>query len=217
MARDKTKPLRGSDEQEEMTVVILRFKGGGESLQKGFDTVSQALAALGSPSLPERKTSPSLPGKQADTPHDGKNGNTSKTSRDEIEGEFEEVVEDNSEEVQQRSGGNRKYSKPKFDGALDLDVGDTTFKDYCEEKRPSTDTDKYLVAAAWLKKHGGHATFTASQIFTCFRAMNWPEQKDFMQPVRLMMKNKSYFEKKGRLDWAITTVGFKAAEAVTGK
>src|SRR5690348_9741506 len=49
MARDKNKAFPGPEEQEEMTVVILRFKGGGETLRKGFDTVSQALAALGPP------------------------------------------------------------------------------------------------------------------------------------------------------------------------
>ena len=49
MARDK-KPARGAAEpqqQEEMTVVVLKFKGGSHSLQKGFDAVSQAINALG--------------------------------------------------------------------------------------------------------------------------------------------------------------------------
>ena len=49
MARER-KPERGPDEsraQEEMTVVVLKFKGGSQSLQKGFDAVSQAISALG--------------------------------------------------------------------------------------------------------------------------------------------------------------------------
>ena len=50
MARDK-KPASVSVEpaQEEMTVVVLRFKGGSHTLQKGFDAVNQAIAALGAP------------------------------------------------------------------------------------------------------------------------------------------------------------------------
>lgn len=49
MARDK-KAARGRDEpqvQEEMTVIVMRFTGSSQSLQKGFDAVSQALSALG--------------------------------------------------------------------------------------------------------------------------------------------------------------------------
>ena len=48
MARDK-KPVGGSVEpqQEEMTVVVFKFKGGAESMQKGFDAVNNAIAALG--------------------------------------------------------------------------------------------------------------------------------------------------------------------------
>ena len=54
MPREK-KSLAGSNEpqpQEEMTVVVMRFRGSGDTLQKGFDTVSQALAALGPPQPP---------------------------------------------------------------------------------------------------------------------------------------------------------------------
>jgi hypothetical protein len=57
MAREKNKGFGGPEEQEGMTVVILRFKGGGDTLRKGFDTVSQALAALGPavPAPPEKE------------------------------------------------------------------------------------------------------------------------------------------------------------------
>ncbi len=59
MARDgKNRITQVNGEQEEMTVVILRFKGGGETLQKGFDTVSQALAALGPPAVSQRRLPP---------------------------------------------------------------------------------------------------------------------------------------------------------------
>jgi hypothetical protein len=55
MARER-KGVSTVPEQEEMTVVILKFKGGCDTLRKGFDTVSQALAALGpQPPLSGRK------------------------------------------------------------------------------------------------------------------------------------------------------------------
>jgi hypothetical protein len=52
MARN-SKPVVGSTEsqQEEMTVVVFKFKGGPESMQKGFDAVNSAIAALGPGSM----------------------------------------------------------------------------------------------------------------------------------------------------------------------
>ncbi|MGB7591715.1 MAG: hypothetical protein WCD04_06660 [Terriglobia bacterium] len=218
---NKSKMVQVSGEQEEMTVVILRFKGGGETLQRGFDTVSQALAALGPPSGNQRRIAPlgHLPATHARTvelPGTDGGGATPEVPPDGAEPEA--VGIEIPEESGQRGGtGGRKYSKPKFDSTLKLDAGDVTFKDYCAQRQPDSDNDKYLVAAAWLTKHGGHPTFTASQVFTCFRAMGWNEQADFMQPVRLMMKNKSYFEKAGRYDWKLTQVGMDASEAIRPK
>ena len=210
-----------SEEQEEMTVVILRFKGGGETLQKGFDTVSQALAALGPPAGNQRRLAPlgQLPAAHARTVEPPGSDGGKATPEVPPDGAVPEAVGiETPEESAQRGGsGGRKYSKPKFDDTLKLDAGDVTFKDYCAQRQPESDNDKYLVAAAWLTNHGGHPSFTASQIFTCFRYMNWSEQKDFMQPVRIMMKNKSYFVKDGRFGWKLTQVGLDAAEAIAPK
>ena len=52
MPRDNRKEApKLNDQQQEMTVVIFRFKGGGETLRKGFDTVSQAIRQIG-PTMP---------------------------------------------------------------------------------------------------------------------------------------------------------------------
>lgn len=49
MAREKRYvPLVYEPVQEEMTVVVVKFKGGPESMQKGFDAVNNAIAALAS-------------------------------------------------------------------------------------------------------------------------------------------------------------------------
>jgi hypothetical protein len=223
MARDgKNRMPQGSEEQEEMTVVILRFKGAGESLQKGFDTVGQALAMLGQPAIHQRRLAALAPAPAGTARNHEQNAADSNGGKpvgaEDVEAEFEDAVVESSEDSAQRGGSaGRKYTKPKFDSKLKLDAGAVTFKDYCGQKKPETDNDKYIIAAAWLTKYGDHPVFTAGQIFTCFRAMTWDEQKDFMQPVRLMMKNKSYFEKAGRFDWKLTQVGLEAAEAVTPK
>ena len=45
MATKKNRPDE-DPQQEEMAVVIFRLKGGSPTLQKGFDTISQALSAF---------------------------------------------------------------------------------------------------------------------------------------------------------------------------
>ena len=39
-------PPSGQDAQEEMTVFVLRMKGGGDTMRKGFDALNHAVAAL---------------------------------------------------------------------------------------------------------------------------------------------------------------------------
>lgn len=193
-------------------VLWLRFGGGGDSLQKGFETVSQALAALGPPPVHHQRRLPSV---VSPTPTASELPDAEKDAET-PEGEESFEASEVSEVSRQRSSA-RKYSKPKFYNTLNLDAGDVKFKDYCAQKNPASDNDKYLVAAAWLTEHGGHVNFTANQLFACFRAMNWSEQKDFMQPVRVMMRKKSYFEKVTQKTWKLTGVGLTAAKAVSGE
>src|SRR5581483_12465615 len=47
MAQKKPAFLGPDPPQEEMTVVVVKFKGGPESMQKGFDAVNNAILALG--------------------------------------------------------------------------------------------------------------------------------------------------------------------------
>lgn len=222
MAREpKNKAAQAGPEQEEMTVVILRFKGGGQTLQKGFDAVNQALSALGPTTASHRRHALPSP-TTADAPRGAEvvaeDGEASdpEVASDVLDSQSE-YAEPVTESVQHNGEAARKPSKPKFDSSLDLSAGSVAFKDYCEQKQPGTDNDRYLVAAAWLANHGGHAEFSASQLFTCFRAMGWNEQVDFMQPVRKMKQKKSYFERTSERNWKLTQVGMAAAEAIAPK
>ena len=98
MAREKNKPVRGNEDeqQEEMTVVILRFKGSGDTLQKGFDTVSQALAALGPVSPPQQQRAfASRPAPAQLAAPQAVNGNGSGDADTvDVDAEFEEAMED---------------------------------------------------------------------------------------------------------------------------
>jgi|GEM_PF-4867499 len=213
MARDKSKSLSTVQEQEEMTVLILRLKGDGDTLRKGFEAVSQALSAFApaTAAAPSRRILPG-PGNVQALP-DG--------TQSAVEGDGQEVVLDtengdgNSAEPRE-SGTPRKYSTPKFLDDLKLDP-ETPWRDYAKEKNPQSEADKYLVAAAWLTEHGGNEKFTINHIFTCFRATGWPMQKDPSQPLRQMKSKKSFFEKLGRGIWKLTDPGLHEAKSLPRK
>lgn len=218
MARDsKNKVPRGSEEQEEMTVVILRFKGGGETLQKGFDAVSQALAALGQSPAVHHHRRFGAPAQAAELPLVEMDGKPDTDTQD-LEEKVENGTETGRESRERGFSSTRKYSTPTFISDLDLNGSDGVgWKDFAERKNPHSANEKYLLAAAWLAEHGSLENFTVDHIFTCFRAMGWEEQKDFGQPLRAMKSKKSYFENPSRGQWKLTRVGLEAAKAIAQK
>ena len=108
----------------------------------------------------------------------------------------------------------RKYNfLPNFD----VNPAAMPLKKFLGTKEYS-ESDKYLVVSLWLMRHGGMDPFTPDHVFTCFRAMDWKQQIDFTQPIRLMKSKKSYFENPVKGSWRLTAgVGVPAAEAALAK
>jgi hypothetical protein len=218
MARNKP-PVSGSPEpqQEEMTVVVFKFKGGAESMQKGFDAVNSAIAALGpAPGAHHQRTVVQRTPAQIAPPPP--NGHV-------IDAEHEDVVDETeAEEVEQETaapatnGRPKKPLAPKQSFMNDFNLapaGAPSWKDFATQKNPATETDKFLVASLWTQTHGAADPFTGGHLFTCFRAMNWTTQVDMIQPLRQMKSKKSYYENPERGKWKLTVgVGVPAAEAV---
>jgi hypothetical protein len=182
-----------------MTVVILRFKGGGDTLRKGFDTVSEALSVLG-PAIP-RRALPTLPPQETPSGH----------SVDESELGAEKLERTGQPAEEDSAGAPRQRHRPRFLDELNLEPdGQQSWKDYAQEKAPRTSDEQYLVAAGWLAEHGGHEVFRGAHIFSCFRAMKWAEPVDFTQPMRRLKQRRSYFEVPKRGEWKLTQVGVTA-------
>jgi hypothetical protein len=203
MARDsKSKASSRLEEQEEMTVVILRFKGGGETLRKGFSTVSEALATLG-PGIPQRRLL-----------NHSDNESSAQAKLVNSDEEAEEIDEGFEESASDANGSERRGPrKPKYLSDLKLSPdGQMAWKEYATEKNPNTVEEKYLVAAAWLTLHGGVDIFKIDHVFTCFRAMEWDVRKDFSQPMRQLRADKSYFELPKKNHWKLTEIGLAAAD-----
>lgn len=218
MPRDK-KPVSGSPEQqqEEMTVVVFKFKGGADSMQKGFDAVNSAISAL-SPSHPgphPRATFQRISAQLPQVPQDGRVIDTE--HEDFVEGpEVEEFAQETATPA--TNGKPKKPLAPKqgFLGDFNLmPAGVPPWKDFATGKNARTEIEKFLVTSLWLQTHGGVDPFTGSHLFTCFRAMDWKTQIDMIQPLRKMKSKKSYYENPIQGKWRLTAgAGVPAAEAV---
>lgn len=211
MARDK-KPGRGADEpqQEEMTVVVLKFKGGSHSLQKGFDAVSQAISALGpGPQNSHRVVVQRQPAQIA-----AGNGDVIDAAPDDTADDGAAELEDTEQETPKQK---KTPAAPKYTFMNDFNLtpgGVPSLRDYCTQKNPQTENDKFLVASAWIMTHGGVDPFTGGHLFTAFRAMEWKTQVDMTQPLRIMKSKKSYYENPSSGKWKLTAIGLTAAENV---
>jgi hypothetical protein len=196
-------------QQEEMTVVVVKFKGGPESMQKGFDAVNNAIAALG-PAQPnsQRVIVQRTPAKLSPP-----------LAQDDqvLDAEIEEPNTAESENVAPAPEAPASTPKPRkpytFISEFNLSpAGVPSLKEYCTAKKPQNDSDKCLVAGAWIQTHGGIDPFTGRHLFTAFRAMEWKTQSDMTQPMRLLKSKKSYFDNPSSGKWRLTGIGLEAAE-----
>lgn len=209
-------PPIGHDAQEEMTVMVLRLKGGGDTLRKGFDALNNALAALGAPApvVVQRHTAAALP-PQVISAHAGTNGAGTVTEADPEEEEVEDEEQSSVASASAPAAPSKPRKKPPFNTKLDLNGKDKPWKDFWEERAPGTVGDSYLVATLWLTEQAGMTDFSLSDVFTLFRTAKWTEQADFSQPLRKLKSKESYFENPTPKTWKLTQHGLNAARAIT--
>jgi hypothetical protein len=201
-------PQGNEDRQEEMTVVVLKLKGGGDTLRKGFDALSSAFALLG-PGAVLTKRVPIGPSKQL-------NGSLAEQASDEEEPVLDEepVAIDAAPASFSAPARTPAQRKPKFLTEFDLNAGATSWKDFAGSRAPKNDNEKYLLAALWITEEAKLPDFSVSHVFTCFRAMKWSEQVDFSQPMRQMKHRDSYFSHPTPRTWKLTQPGLDAARGV---
>jgi hypothetical protein len=204
----KSVPASDPVQDEELVVTVVRFKGSGETARKGIDAVSQALAAaFGGGTTVMRQVNgrkaAALPAAPADS-IDVDTGN------DEAEEQDDEQQDEATPSITAK-GPAKPRKLPKFDSKLAV----TPFKAFAAERNPQTVDEKYLVACLWLQEEAQLESYGASQVFTCFRAMEWQTYDDFTQPMRQLKKNKSYYadaDKRG--EWKLNDHGLDEARKV---
>src|ERR1035438_7851220 len=139
MAREK-KPAYGpvDPQQEEITFIVVKFKGGSESMQKGFDAVNNAIAALGPVQQNNQRVIVQRP--PAQLPPASANGSVIDAETQDIPNENE--VEELAPETAAPANGNLKPKKqagPKQSFLTDFNLAPDNVKswtDFAAEKNP---------------------------------------------------------------------------------
>lgn len=129
-----------------------------------------------------------------------------------VETAEEEVVEASSE---QRNGElfapvRPRPRKPPTPHVVDIDLtsGPVPLKAFCTEKHPSSETERYLVIAMWLKEHRHIADVDMHHIYTCYRHMGWSTPDDPVQPLRDLKRKRGCFNKgQARGSYSINHIG----------
>ena len=201
-------------QQEEMTVVVFKFKGGSESMQRGFDAVNGAIAALGPAAQPSNQRMVIHRANAQLAPLATQTGDVQNS-----EVEASDVETQSSDDVTVAPAPNAPAAKPRkaytFMSDFDLaPAGVPSWKEHAAQRSPRTDNDKFMVAAAWIQTHGGADPFTGRHLFTVFRAMDWKTQADMTQPMRVLKSKKSYFENPSSGKWRLTGIGLDAANVI---
>jgi hypothetical protein len=210
------KPVSGPVEpqQEEITFIVVKFKGGSESMQKGFDAVNNAINALGPVNPANHRVI--VQRTPAQIPAPSANGTVIDAETEDVEDQQE--IEESAQKTAASSNGKpKKPNAPRYTFMNDFNLapaGAPCLKDYCEEKDPQSENDKFLVAASWVQVHGGVDPFTGTHLFTSFRAIGWKTQADMTKPLRRLKSAKSYFENPSFGKWKITGPGLTAAEKI---
>jgi hypothetical protein len=104
-----------------------------------------------------------------------------------------EVEEPDAPAVVKPRGQRKSPRGPKVVATLDT-TSEVSLASFVKGKEISSQADKFLVAATWLKEHREMASVTMDHIYTCFRSLGWAAgQQDFGQTLR-SLKQQQFFE-----------------------
>lgn len=199
-------------QEEEMSVVVLKFRGSGETLRRGMDTVAQAIAALGGPVHVITRGGNGTRQPQIPAPPSTLEGETVENG-----GGVEEQVAEIEAAAPAPKAPKKAAASPKYSFLADFDLapaGKISLRDFVAGKNPATENDRYLLVSLWLQTEGGTDPFTGNHLFTCLRALDWKYRLDVNAPVREMKSKKSWFDSPAYGKWRLTQPGITAANAV---
>ena len=127
----------------------------------------------------------------------------------------EEVIEGTVKpSIRRRQTREKKAFAGRPDDSIDWNGDGTQFVPYFKDKNPQDTMKKYLVIAAWFKRHGGKESIDTNIIYNAYRRLNWQVLSDVAQPFHEGLKPRNgYFNtEKGSGNYAITTIGLQRVD-----
>ncbi len=134
----------------------------------------------------------------------------------------EEEVIDAAEPIPVRKRQPRE-KKPVFQGkpddTINWDGNGSPFVAYLKEKNPQGTMKKYLVIAAWFKRHGGKDSIDTNIMYNAYRTLGSQALSDVAQPFQDGVKPRNgYFSTvKGSGEYAITSIGLQRVDEMGGE
>ena len=195
----------GGDDRAKVKFRVIEFEleGGNATVESSIRQLAGALSARNAPSQK------ALPPRQ---PKELGNGLSAESEEIEETVEDPEVWEAEAPDAQppRANKGTKSVYKPKLPQYLhDMDItgNGTSFKEFAAAKKPQKNNQRHLVAAFWLKEHGGSPTVNMDKAYTCYRTADWPtSMPDWDVNFRSQLKN-NRFRRVGAGEYAITPKG----------
>ena len=108
-----------------------------------------------------------------------------------------------------------KLPLPKYLADLDVNGNGVPFKQFAEEKAPKKHMKRYLIAAAWMKEHGGSETINTDKVYTLYKTAGWPLGiNDWDVTFRSAVK-RDLMQRKAPGEYVLTPLGEAALQKET--
>jgi hypothetical protein len=183
-------------------VLVFELEGSNETLQESLRTVAGALGRTVQLIRPALQAQPAL--------------NETGESVTAVLAEEAEYVEAQqaSVTVAERPKRNRINRTPEI-VEIDLKGGTIAFEAFAGKKNPTSDRDRYLVIAAWLKEYHNLDPIGQDHAYTCYRAMKWTVPKDVGSTFR-NGKRDGLYKPAGKGMYSINHIGLNEVEKMGG-
>lgn len=159
-------------------IIEFEMEGSDETLQESLKNVAAAFVKAGTVVQPRAVRQD--PQRQLET--------STKDDSSETETDLIDIPDDEAISLPQvkRSPQAKKSRIPSVKVLDDIRLDDVspTLKEFCLEKNPKSDLNKYLVIAYWFKYYKQMPDLSSDHFFTAYRLMGWTTPRDPGQPIR---------------------------------
>ena len=192
------KQTHPSNGQAEISVFAINIKGDSTVVTNALNTLAKQGVAF-QPSLPTPK--PPMVALSAPDPQQPT------VDAPEVR---QEAVEPEAKPARKRSA-----APPKIVESIRAHEAPVPFKEFVGTRNFSTNIDKTVAIATWLRDHRQVEKFGVNELYTCFRMMDWSVPVDPGQPLRNAANtNCQCLRFEGNGLYSLTTHGMKKYDEI---